>query len=173
MQTIGKKIKELRKSKKITQEALSYELGVSRQTVHKWERDDARPGTDNLKALCEFFKVSSEYFINENVAIEEVAVVDGGTMSEDSAIADNRQKRKTKTYLIVCAIVIIIVSLALVCSVSFTVGIGFIVFTDNFGYEKISLLEVEKYTFNLFLILSLILTAIDLVMIFYVKKMIK
>ena len=34
---IGKKIKELRKEKKITQERLSKEVGISRQTLSKLE----------------------------------------------------------------------------------------------------------------------------------------
>ena len=34
---IGKKIKELRKEKKITQERLSQEVGISRQTLSKLE----------------------------------------------------------------------------------------------------------------------------------------
>ena len=34
---IGKKIKELRKEKKITQEKLSKEIGISRQTLSKLE----------------------------------------------------------------------------------------------------------------------------------------
>ncbi len=37
MDTIGKKIYKLRKSKHITQEELSFQLDVSRQTIHNWE----------------------------------------------------------------------------------------------------------------------------------------
>ena len=92
MQTIGEKIKVLRKSKKITQEELSYELGVSRQTVHKWERNEARPGTDNIKSLCVFFKVSSDYFINESAKVGENVVADGTTTIEETATVDATAK---------------------------------------------------------------------------------
>lgn len=182
MQTIGEKIRELRKSKKISQEELAFQLGVSRQTIHKWEGSDARPGTDNLKLLCDYFKVSSDYFINESPLVTEFAAVNEATTVEkiaevnetvavdDVSVCNNKLRRKTKRYLIVCCVITIIVSFALICSIAFTVGIGFIVFTDNCGYEKISLLEVEKYTFNLFLTLSLILATIDLAMVFYIIK---
>ncbi len=43
METIGEKIRKLRKSKNVPQEELAFELGVSRQTVHKWENNDMQP----------------------------------------------------------------------------------------------------------------------------------
>lgn len=189
MQTIGEKIRELRKSKKMSQEDLAFEIGVSRQSVHKWEGGDAYPGTDKLKLLCNYFKVSLDYFMNEITPVEEVAVADeatsvqeiaeveGATADEEAitpveevAVTDNRQKQKTKKYLIVSTIVIIIISLALVGSISFTIGTGCIVFTDNLGKEYLSVLEVHRYSFYLFLLLSLILIALDVIVIIFIKR---
>lgn len=48
----------LRKRDKITQEELADSLGVSRQSVSKWETGEAYPETDKLIALSELFKVS-------------------------------------------------------------------------------------------------------------------
>lgn len=189
MQTIGEKIRELRKSKKISQEELAFQIGVSRQTIHKWEAGDARPGTDNLKSLSEFFKVSSDYFINGSATVEEIAVVGEAitvqeiaavdmttadeeviTTVENIAVVDSRQKQKTKKYLVASVIVIIIISLALIGSISFTIGTGCIVFSYNVGHDYLSILEVQRHTFYLFLTLSLILLALDAIMMFFVKK---
>ena len=44
--TFGDKLTKLRKQKNLTQEQLSDMLGVSRQSVSKWESDTAYPETD-------------------------------------------------------------------------------------------------------------------------------
>ncbi len=38
--TFGEKIQKLRKEAGLSQEELSYQLGVSRQAISKWERDN-------------------------------------------------------------------------------------------------------------------------------------
>ena len=76
MKSIGEKIYELRCKKNITQEDVAYELGVSRQSVSKWETDQAIPDLDKIKMLCEYFNVSIGYLVNddtdENVIKDEV-----------------------------------------------------------------------------------------------------
>ena len=39
--TFGEKIQKLRKEAGLSQEDLSYQLGVSRQAISKWEREDS------------------------------------------------------------------------------------------------------------------------------------
>lgn len=51
-QTIGGRIGRLRKQKKLTQEYLAQQLGVSRQAVSKWETDQTLPDTANLMGLA-------------------------------------------------------------------------------------------------------------------------
>lgn len=46
--SLGKNIQYLRKQKKITQEQLSEEMSVSRQTVSKWESDEIVPELNKL-----------------------------------------------------------------------------------------------------------------------------
>ena len=41
--TFGEKIQKLRKEAGMSQEKLSYQLGVSRQAISKWERDNGYP----------------------------------------------------------------------------------------------------------------------------------
>jgi transcriptional regulator with XRE-family HTH domain len=55
---IGKKIKELRKSKGITQEQLAQSLGVSFQAVSKWETNIALPDITLVPILASYFSVS-------------------------------------------------------------------------------------------------------------------
>lgn len=48
----------LRKKNKITQEELADKLGVSRQSVSKWETGEAYPETEKLIDLCDIFGVT-------------------------------------------------------------------------------------------------------------------
>ena len=53
--TFGEKIQKLRKEAGLSQEEFSYQLGVSRQAVSKWERDNGYPE----KASSRSNKISS------------------------------------------------------------------------------------------------------------------
>lgn len=53
--TLGNKIQELRKSKKMTQEELAEKLGVTPQAVSKWETDNSYPDIDLLVEIADLF----------------------------------------------------------------------------------------------------------------------
>lgn len=58
--TTGEKIRRARKARGLTQEALADALGVSRQSVAKWEKDAALPETAHLFALSEYLQLPLE-----------------------------------------------------------------------------------------------------------------
>ncbi len=60
---IGTKLKALRQQNHLSQEKLAEELGVSRNTVSKWESDVCDPDIENLKALCQYFHCDVAYFL--------------------------------------------------------------------------------------------------------------
>lgn len=62
--TFGEKIKELRKSKQITQEKLAELLSISPQAVSRWECDAAMPDISLLPPLAHFFEVSTDYLLD-------------------------------------------------------------------------------------------------------------
>jgi len=69
--TTGSKIQTLRKTQNITQEQLADYLGVSRQSVSKWESDGAYPETDKLIKMGSLFKVSLDYLLREDYETTE------------------------------------------------------------------------------------------------------
>ena len=60
---IGENIKNLRKRKEITQEELAEHLGISFQSISKWERGDGLPDITMLPDLAEFFNISIDELI--------------------------------------------------------------------------------------------------------------
>ena len=64
--TFGDKLSKLRKEKNLTQEQLAEILGVSRQSVSKWESDTAYPETEKLISLANLFECSTDYLLKDN-----------------------------------------------------------------------------------------------------------
>ncbi len=69
--TIGEKIAYLRSSKDISQEQLAEKINVSRQSVSKWEMDQALPQIDKVLQLCELFAVSADELLQDSVEIKK------------------------------------------------------------------------------------------------------
>lgn len=65
--TLGDKLAKLRKENNYTQEQLADILGVSRQSVSKWESDLAYPETDKLVKLGELYNCSMDYLLKDGV----------------------------------------------------------------------------------------------------------
>jgi transcriptional regulator with XRE-family HTH domain len=61
--TLGQKLTNLRKARGMTQEELSEAVGVTRQTISKWELDTSTPDLDYLCKLCDLFGVTADDLI--------------------------------------------------------------------------------------------------------------
>lgn len=65
--TFSEQLVTLRKQKGLSQEQLGEEIGVSRQTVSKWESGSSTPEMDKLIQLSNFFDVSVDYLVGRNL----------------------------------------------------------------------------------------------------------
>lgn len=72
--TTDQKIVQLRMSKGISQEQLAEILGVSRQSVSKWEMGQMLPQIDKVLQLSEIFNVSTDELLRENIDIPKLSV---------------------------------------------------------------------------------------------------
>ena len=68
--TLGEKIMQLRIAANMTQEEMAEKLSVSRQSVSKWEMNQALPQIDKVLVLCELFNVSADELLKEKIAIK-------------------------------------------------------------------------------------------------------
>ena len=76
MKTLGTKIAEYRKLKKMTQEELASKLNVSSQAVSKWENDLSIPDLPILIELSDIFNVSLDELIRQKENAEIARVVE-------------------------------------------------------------------------------------------------
>lgn len=65
--TIGEKIAHLRTEMNISQEELAEKIDVSRQSISKWEMNQAMPQIDKILALCELFNISADELLRNEI----------------------------------------------------------------------------------------------------------
>lgn len=73
---LGNKILELRKKNHLSQEELAEQIGVTRQTISKWELEETAPDIKQAKELSKFFQVSLDELVNNdvnNIVVEKVS----------------------------------------------------------------------------------------------------
>lgn len=68
---IGEKITNLRTMAGMSQEQLAEILDVSRQSVSKWEMDQALPQLDKVLQMCELFKIPTDTLLKEKIEIRQ------------------------------------------------------------------------------------------------------
>lgn len=68
---IANRLLRLRKEHGFSQEDLAAKIGISRQSVSKWERAEASPDTDNLIALARLYGVSLDDLLLTETRSEE------------------------------------------------------------------------------------------------------
>jgi len=71
---IGENIKRLRKEREITQEEFAEMLGVSCQSVSRWENDNCYPDIELIPTIAEFFGISVDRLIGVDETKEKEAV---------------------------------------------------------------------------------------------------
>lgn len=63
----NEKLINLRKEKGLSQEEFGNVLDVSRQSVSKWELGQVWPDVDKIKKICEFYNITFDYLLNDNI----------------------------------------------------------------------------------------------------------
>lgn len=63
--TFGERLARKRKENNLTQEQLAEVLGVSRQSISKWESDLTYPETEKLIRLCQLFGCTLDYLVRD------------------------------------------------------------------------------------------------------------
>lgn len=158
MKTVGEKIAYLRKERKLSQEALGLEIGVSRSAIVKWEKGLMNPNHDSINLLCEYFKVDANYFYEDHTLLNEK-----NECVKEIAITTATSKSKYR----ICIISLIIISIFFLLTLLSTTAFGFIAFTNNIGYQSEKTTDINDIIF--YISLSFCFVFLILLVIFIVK----
>lgn len=155
----GDNLRKLRKQKKISQEDLASKVGVSRQSVSKWENGEAYPEMNNILELCRIFNCHINDLVHENMS-------DIDSLDEEikmSIVKFKKEKQKkmkaiSKIIYILARISKIASIVGMACILATMVIVPFVasnvklidegkvqVFNDIVEYERVNDKVVAKY----------------------------
>ena len=87
----GENLYALRKSAKMSQEILAEKVGVSRQSVSKWENGEAYPEMDNILKICKIFHCKINDLIHDD--IQDIDSLDEEIKMKVVKLEKEKQKR--------------------------------------------------------------------------------
>ncbi len=97
--SFGRLLTDRRTQKGLTQAQLAERVGVSAQTVYRWEYDMRSPDVEQLKKLCTALDVSPEYFLYGDAEKADAASEDksdfaatDGAQEEEKIRSENEQR---------------------------------------------------------------------------------
>ena len=65
MQSIGSRIKDLRKQQNVTQEKMGSDLNIDRSIISRWESGKMEPTIEQLKMISYYFRIPISLFFDE------------------------------------------------------------------------------------------------------------
>lgn len=91
---LGKKIKELRKSRHLKQDDLAEILGITRGQISNLEHNRRSLSLEQLQKLCNYFKIDMEYFGVSPTAEETISLLERAKLIFESENIDTDTKDK-------------------------------------------------------------------------------
>ena len=91
----GDNLYTLRKQRGLSQDEFAEKMGVSRQAISKWERNESYPDTENLIAIAKFFGVSIDDMINTSLDHGTEDTISNDTVSADVIDIEDKDNSET------------------------------------------------------------------------------
>lgn len=66
MSKLSKRLKELRNSKGLSQQALANEIGISKSSINMYERGEREPSVDTLELFADYYNVDMNYLLGNS-----------------------------------------------------------------------------------------------------------
>ena len=171
MEQIAEKLQELRKEKGLSQEGLALELGISRQTVSKWEAGGAVPSIENLIMLCRVFGVDITYFLSESEYAPAQAESKANTDSVDVKNSFDVEKALLNVLRRRGVVVGLWVnSFVLAIRIFITVCVGFLTISFDPAYISVSSAGLDIWHFVFSVIITVLVGVLEVYLILKVIK---
>ena len=174
----GDKLIELRKKNGYSQEELAEKLGVSRQSVSKWESNNTYPETDKIIQIANLFDCSMDDLINDKITNVETTyrknknnfnnIIDSFLDFITKSIS-MFSKMKFSTGLR-CIIELIILAFILALFGHTICGISSTIISNLFKFINLEVVSVVKnITYSLFMLVWFIIAVIIMVHTFKIR----
>ena len=170
----GDKLIALRKKKGLSQEELAEKLGVSRQSVSKWESNNTYPETDKIVQICNIFECTMDDLINDNIT--DIESIERKSKNNINVMVDSFLDFITKTINMFsrmkftsgfkCVIEMIIIALVMLTLGQLFVGLSEVVLSLFYPFEK----GMEIFNGIIKSVLMLIWTIISFIVLVHVFK---
>lgn len=147
--TLGEKLYQLRKNSNLTQEQLSEKVGVSRQTISKWELDETAPDIKQAQLLSRIFNIS----LDELTGNDTKEVIYEKVSNTEKLAGMVIKILKVLGVLIIGSIVVTVISIIALTGVRNSTTVEHeltkIVITENLGGEEECIIEIgDDGSFN-------------------------
>ena len=128
---LSEKILKLRKAHGLSQDELAEKLGVTRQSISKWESNQATPELDKVVKLAEVFDTNTDYLLQPS-ATDELTLKTSMLERQQKNILNQQARTQNRQFLII-SILLALLSIVVV----FMVG-RYVMFPDNGdGYKML------------------------------------
>lgn len=157
--TINEKIIAVRTQLKLSQEGFAKLIGVTRQAVSRWEKDEASPDVKRLMQICEAAGLTVDEFLNDDFVYGDEAV----KMREEKKRIAKEEELKRQNYLrrsanIKCTGIVFFKVATILSAMVAAIAIANFclrwVFSSAFGFENASDNVAAWLLPTIFLILS-------------------
>ena len=68
---LGEKLIKLRKDKNLSQEEVAEKLGVTRQTISKWETNESTPDLNKIVPICNLYDITTEELLTDKKIVKK------------------------------------------------------------------------------------------------------
>ena len=126
--TLGEKIYRLRTDRNMTQEQLAEKLGVTRQSISKWEGDLVKPEIEKLKAMAKLFEVSLDDLISDEAADNKV---------KEKTVTESSLDKKAKLNKIVITVIACLLIIAMTVTIIVMINLS----------QRVRTLEMQSRTY--------------------------
>ena len=134
----GENLYQLRKSVKMSQEKLAEKVGVSRQSVSKWENSESYPEMENIMKLCKIFHCKINDLVHDGIQ-------DLDSLDEDIKMTKVKfEKEKQRRLKIISKIIFILARIAKILTRVGAVGL--------FVAMIFGVIFINSYTANSFVL---------------------
>lgn len=140
----GEYLKKLRTENKLSQEQLAEKLGLSRQSISKWEQGTSTPDIENFSKLAQIYKVSVDSLLKAEPD-KEKNTIPAAITGEEKEI--KKPEKKKRGWLFVSYPILMVILYAVIGSLFSIKGwtMGWIVFlTIPLFYTGIIAFEKKK-----------------------------